>query len=342
MIIISAMVIVMGCLFFNYQVSPISKDTTEIIFEVPVGATYSSLGSSLKEIGLVRSELFFKMYIKLFKPETLEAGKYKLTKSMSMKEILETLESGSKYNPDAFMITIPEGKNMEQIASIIANKTNISESEFLKTINSSEFIDKVISKYWFVTEEVKNKDIRYALEGYLFPSTYELANKDVKVEDIAYKMLNQMEKVLNDYKDEIEGLKYNIHEILTMASIVEYEAILDEDRPLVASVFYNRLDSNMKLQSCATLGYAIGKFKLTYTYKDMQTKSLYNTYYYSGLPVGPGGMPSKESIDASIRPATSDYYYFMANVCDPTSQKTYFSKTLSEHNKKVDKYLTCF
>ena len=97
---------------------------------------------------------------------------------MNMHEIVEALEKGSKYNPDAITLTIPEGKNMEQIAGIIAKETNNTEDEFLTFINSSSFIESVIEKYWFVTTDVKNKNIRYALEGYLFPSTYELANKD--------------------------------------------------------------------------------------------------------------------------------------------------------------------
>ena len=342
LIIISASIIIISCLFFNYQISPISKDDTEIVFEVPKGSTFSSISSKLKEAGLIRSSSFYKLYIKLFRPSTLEAGKYKLNKTMSMHEIVKTLEEGSKYNPDAVMLTIPEGKNMKEIASIVSENTNISSTSFLEVVNDSSFLDEVIENYWFVTDDVKNQNIRYALEGYLFPSTYELQNKDVDAKYIILKMLDQMEKVLNPYKEKITSSKYSVHELLTMASIVEYEAILDEDRALVASVFYNRLDSNMKLQSCATLGYAIGEFKLTYTYQDMQTDSLYNTYYYSGLPVGPGCMPSLESIDAAINPATSDYYYFMANVCDPTSQKTYFAKTYAEHQANVKKYLTCF
>ena len=342
LIILSASIIIISCLFFNYQVSPISKDDTEIIFEVPQGSTFSTIGSKLEEAGLIRSSTFYKIYIKIFTPSTLEAGKYKLNKNMDLHEIIKALESGSKYNPDAVMLTIPEGKNMEQIATIVSENTNISKEDFLATVNDEDLIDELIQKYWFLTDDIKNKDIRYALEGYLFPSTYELQNKDVDSEYIILKMLDQMGKVLDSYKEQIEESEYSVHELLTMASLVEYEAILDEDRPLVASVFYNRLARGQKLQSCATLGYALGEFKLTYTYQDMQIDSPYNTYYYKGLPIGPGCMPSKESIDAAINPATSDYYYFMANVCNPENQKTYFSQTYEEHQAKVNKDLTRF
>ena len=237
------------------------------------------------------------------------------------------------------MLTIPEGKNMKEIASIVSENTNISSTSFLEAVNDSSFLDEVIENYWFVTDDVKNPNIRYALEGYLFPSTYELQNKDVDAKYIILKMLDQMEKVLNPYKEKITSSKYSVHELLTMASIVEYEAILDEDRALVASVFYNRLDSNMKLQSCATLGYAINEWKLTYTNSDFAVDSLYNTYKYYGLPVGPGGMAGEESIKAVIYPDDNDYLYFLANVFDANSNKTYYSKTYSEHQQKCLIYL---
>ena len=342
LIIASAIIIVVSCLFFNYQVSPVSKDDTEIIFNVAEGSTFSSIGGQLKDYGLIRSTSFYRLYIKLFTPSTLEAGYYKLNKNMSLREIIKELETGSKYNPDAVMLTIPEGKNMEQIATIVANSTNISEQAFLETVNDTELVDELIEQYWFLTDDIKNKDIRYALEGYLFPSTYELKDKDVDSKYIILKMLDQMKVVLEPYKEQIEESNYSVHELLSMASLVEYEAILGEDRPLVASVFYNRLAKGDKLQSCATLGYALGEFKLTYTYQDQHIDSPYNTYYYKGLPIGPVCMPSQASIDAAINPAISEYYYFMANVCDSENQKTYFSKTYEEHQEKVNKYLTCF
>lgn len=325
-----------------FQLSPVSKDDTVIEFEVAKGSTYSTLASSLKEAGLIRSPLAYKIYVKVTNPESLEAGKYPLSKNMGVSKIVEVLSGGNTYNPDAVTISIPEGRNIEQVAEYVADVIDLSEEELLEVWDSPEFVDQVIEKYWFVTDEVKNEDIRHPLEGYLFPSTYELTSKEVSAEYVAYRMLDQMDVVLSKYREDIEASRYSVHELLTMASIVEYEAILDEDRPVVAGVFYNRLAIDMKLQSCATLGYAIGEWKLTYTTKDMNTDSKYNTYYYYGLPVGPGGMPSKASIEAAIYPDSNDYYYFMANVCDATSQKTYFAKTLAEHEENVRKYLTCF
>lgn len=326
---------------YFYMLSPMSNKEKEVIITVKSGETYTSLANDLSDMGLIHSSLFFKLYIKLSKINYLEAGSYKLNENMNVIEIVKILSEGKSFNPDAINITIPEGKHIVEIASIISNITNIDKDVYLNTWNSTTFIDNAIEKYWFITDDIKNNDIRYALEGYLFPSTYELLNKDVSAEYIAYKMLDQMKIILDKYKDKIEESKYSVHELLTLASIVEYEAILDEDRPIIAGIFYNRLDINMKLQSCATVGYAIGEWKITYTTKDLQTVSPYNTYYYSGIPIGPGDSPSEKSIEAVLYPTASNYYYFMADVCS-SNPKTYFEKTFKEHEADAEKYLTCF
>ena len=256
-------------------------------------------------------------------------------------DIVDKFMEGNSYNPDIVTFTIPEGKHLEEIAEIISSKTNHSKEELLKAWDDKGFVNEVIDNYWFVTDVVTDIGIRYALEGYLYPDTYEILNKDVSCEHIAYKMLDQMEKVLEEYRSDIENGEYTVHELLTMASIIEHEAILDDDRNVIASVFYNRLENNMKLQSCATIGYAIDEWKLTYSSVDLNTDSPYNTYYYSGLPIGPGNMPSKKSIEAALYPEETNYFYFLANVCDETDNKTYFSETYNEHVIKKNKYLTC-
>lgn len=334
------LVSLIGVYFF--EIGPVSKkkDTKDIVIEK--GSSYVTIASLLKENHLIKSELFYKLYVKMNQPKSLEAGTYKLSESMGVSGIIKVFEKGNTYNPDAVSLTVPEGRHIEQVAEYASNVTNHSKDELLASWDNKDFLNTVIEKYWFVTEEILNQKIRHPLEGYLFPSTYELQNKDVTPEYIAYKMLDQMGVILNKHKEEIEKSKYSIHELLTMASIVEYEAILDEDRPVVAGVFYNRLNIDMKLQSCATLGYAINNWKLTYSAYDLNVDSAYNTYFYAGLPVGPGGMPSEKSIEAAIYPSSHDYYYFMANVCDKNSQKTYFAKTYAEHNANVRKYLTCF
>ena len=325
---------------YNFMIGKVSNNDDEVEFTVEVGTNYLSLSEELKKSNLVKSKFFYELYIKIHKPDMLYAGTYLLSEDKSVKEIVDAFSTGTTYNPDAINVTLKEGIHIEDIARIVAESTNKTQNEYITYWNSEEFLDKVIDKYWFITDEIKNSELKYALEGYFFPSTYELLNKDVDEEYVAYKLLDQMEIVLNKYKEDIESSNYSVHELLTLASIIENEAILDEDRAVISSVFYNRLESGMKLQSCATVGYAIGEWKLFYTERDLAVDSPYNTYYYYGLPVGPGNNPGEKSIKASIYPEETNYYFFLADVCSE-NPKTYFSETQAEHSQKANQYLTC-
>lgn len=348
LIIVVSVVIVLvvgSLLLYNISLSPVSSSTNKIEVIVEKGSTYLSVADVLKEENLIKSKLAYKIYIKLNSPKALEAGKYELSESMSVKEIVTLLEKGSDYNDDTITLTIPEGRHIADVADLASKITNNSASDLITLWDSQEFIDKVINKYWFVTNEVRKKDIKHPLEGYFFPSTYELLNEDVDGEYIAFKLLDQMKIVLDKYKDEIEDSEYSVHEVLTLASIVEHEAILDKDRPIIAGVFYNRLKKDMLLQSCATVGYAIDEWKLSYSSADLNVNSPYNTYYYAGLPIGPGNLPSEESLKATLNPDETEYLYFIADVCHDgygVDDKVYYSKTFEQHESYIAKYLTCY
>lgn len=335
-IIFLVVLIILTCGSYKIGTSSVSKDSFEVKITIPKESTYLSISNLLKENNLIRSESFYKIYIKIFKPDNLKAGIYTLNRNMNVKEIVDTLEGNVKS--EEITITIPEGKHIEEVAEIISSKINMSKEDILLYWQNEEVLNSLIDKYWFLTDVIKKEGIRYSLEGYFFPDTYSIL-KESKIEDITYKMLDKMDEVLSKYKEEISNSKFKVHEILTLASIVEHEAILDSDRPMIAGVFINRLDKSMKLQSCATVGYAINEWKLSYNYKDLQTDSPYNTYFYEGLPIGPGNMPGELSIEAVLRPTKHDYYYFLANVNDKDSKKTYYSKTYSEHRQKCVKYL---
>ena len=335
-IIFLVVLIILICGSYKIGTSSVSKDSFEVKITIPKESTYLSISNLLKENNLIRSESFYKIYIKIFKPDNLKAGIYTLNRNMNVKEIVDTLEGNVKS--EEITITIPEGKHIEEVAEIISSKINMSKEDILLYWQNEEVLNSLIDKYWFLTDVIKKEGIRYSLEGYFFPDTYSIL-KESKIEDITYKMLDKMDEVLSKYKEEISNSKFNVHEILTLASIVEHEAILDSDRPMIAGVFINRLDKSMKLQSCATVGYAINEWKLSYDYSDLQTDSPYNTYFYKGLPIGPGNMPGELSIEAVLRPTKHDYYYFLANVNDKDSKKTYYSKTYSEHRQKCVKYL---
>lgn len=334
-IVVVAIVVVCGG--YKYAISPVSKNDKEVIFEVTENSTYLTIAEKLKENNLIRSINFYKVYIKIFKPNNLQKGTYKLNENMGVKGIIDKLESNDAVL-DTTTFTIPEGKHIKDVAEVLETKTKYTKEEWLEYWNSDDFINEVITKYWFITDDVKDNNLRYNLEGYFFPATYEIF-KNSTMKEISYKMLDKMDEVLSKYKDVINESKYSIHDILTLASIVEYEAILDNDRPMVAKVFLNRLDLGMKLESCATVGYALDDWKLSYTYNDLQIDSPYNTYMYYGIPVGPGGLAGEASIKAVLYPDDNDYLYFLANVYDSNANKTYYSKTYSEHKEKCLLYL---
>ena len=327
-----AIIILNFCIFYNINLKAVSSKSTEVDFMVDSGSTYYSVISKLKDEGLIRSELCFKLYIKFNKVNDIEAGTYKLNKNMSVSEIVDIFKKGNTYNPDAIVITFKEGKNMRSIASTISEYTNNTETDVYNTLKDKDYLNTLINEYWFITDVILNENIYYSLEGYLYPDTYEFKNKDVNVKEIFKSMLDEMDKNLSKYKTDILSSNYYIHELLTLASIVELEGSKSNDRSGIAGVFYNRLKNNQPLGSDVTTYYA-AKIELSdrdLYQTEINDKNDYNTrsnYLAGKLPIGPISNPSIESIKASLYPEKHDYYYFVSDV----NGKTYFSKTYEEH-----------
>lgn len=330
--------IFLGGFIYNYELSPVSRDSEKVIVEIKEGSIYS-IGDTLYKEGLIRNTLIFKVYVKVNGVNSLKASTYELDKNMSLKEIIKVLEAGNGYNPDEITIIFKEGLNVRKIAKLVEENTNNSYDDFMKLMNDSDFIDKKIDEYWFLTDSIKNSKIYYPLEGYLFPETYAFLNKDVTVEDIVDTMLKEMGKVLEGYKDKIENSEYNIHELMTLASIVELEGASADDRASVAGVFYNRLHDGWVLGSYVTTYYylKIDDFKQSLNgNKNLYTcDNAYNTRCTSfvGLPVGPISNPGKESIDAVINYKKHNYYYFVADC----NKKTYLNKDATGHYNTIQK-----
>ena len=181
-----------------------------------------------------------------------------------------------------------------------------------------------------LTDEIFQKDIKYPLEGYLFPATYDFEEEKPSLETIVTAMLKQTEKVLQEYEAQMTEQEFSAHKLLTMASLLEEEATAKVDRSKIASVFYNRLDVGMPLQTDPTVLYAKGEHKNSVYYKDLEVNSPYNTYKYKGLPPGPIANAGKASIKAALEPDKTDYLYFLAT---PEGDVLY-SQTLAEHNTK--------
>lgn len=331
-IIIAVITVVM--MYFN-GIKSVSKDSVEVLFTVNENETFSTLADDLKKNDLIKSELYYKIYVKLNKPTNLQKGVYTLNKNMSVKQIVNVLGSGSTY-VETIRITFKEGKNMRNYIKLISEKTNITEDAILNKLKDTAYLDKLITKYWFLKADIKNSNLYYSLEGYLYPDTYEF-KKDATIEEIFETMLDNTDSKLKKYESSLLNSKYSIHELMTLASIVELESV-GNDRAGVAGVFYNRLNSKMSLGSDVTTYYGakIEMSERDLTQAELNQTNGYNTRVSSmagKLPIGPICNPSILSIDAVLNPTSSNYYYFVAD----KNKKTYYSKTYNEHLATIQK-----
>lgn len=335
-LIIVSIILILGCIYFN-GINSVTNKSKKIVFEIEQGETYSSIANDLKEKKLIKSEFFYKVYVKIFKPNNLQAGIYNLNQNMSVDEIVDTLSSGTISSDNLINITFKEGINMRAIVNIITKNTNIKADEIYSLLSDETYLNELIKNYWFIEDNIKNKNIYYSLEGYLFPDTYQV-DKNGSLKDIFKVMLNNMKDKLEPYKRDIQNSKYTPHELLTIASIVEMEAANSDDRYGVAGVFYNRLNGGESLGSDVTTYYGA---KIEVSERDLYQKEIdeYNAYNTRNtkmagkLPIGPICIPSLESIKAVINPTKHNYYYFVAD----KNKKTYFSVTGSQHVNTVAK-----
>ena len=322
-------------MIYNCELKPVGTSNNKKDFIVEKGETYISIASKLKSANLIRSELAYKVYLKLNNLKPLDAGKYQLSEDMSVEKIVNTLGAGSNYNNDTISITFKEGKNMRYIASLIEEKTNNKAEDVFTLLKNDTYIENLISEYWFLTDEIKNKEIYYPLEGYLFPDTYEFLNKDVKVETIFKKMLDHLSGKLEPFRSEIEESNYSIHKLITLASIVELEGATSKDRAGVAGVFYNRLNSGWALGSDVTTYYAekIDDWSQGLTWKALDSCNSYNTRgpCVKGLPVGPICNPGLESLASVFEPESHNNYFFVADC----NGKTYLNKDATSHERTI-------
>lgn len=338
LVVFTTVILALG-IYYKVNMTGTSNSDTKKIVNIEKGSI-DSIAKTLKDNNLIKNVSLFKVYIKLTNKSNLKAGIYELSENMGVEKIVKILEEGTKYNPNEISITFKEGINIRKIATLISENTNNSYDDVIKKASDETFIDTLINKYWFLTEDIKNKNIYYSLEGYLFPDTYRFNNREVTTEEIFTKMLDEMDKKLSKYKDEINKSDLSVHEIITLASVVELEGAKATDRKGVAGVFYNRLASSAypTLGSDATTYYAskIDDWSYSLTYKELNDcKNKYNTRCSSntGLPVGPICNPGIESIEATINPDKHEYYYFVADC----KGKVYLTKNSTEHNNIINK-----
>lgn len=343
LIIISSIILIIligglsSYLYISSALKPVNpKSEEEINVEIPLGSSSSEIANILEEKGIIKDKRVFRFFIKFKNYSGFQAGDYTLSPSLTLHEIVEELQSGKIIDEPTHTVTIPEGKTLEQIASIFANKFEFTKEEFMTTVNDEDYLNELIDKFPnLLTEDILNEQIQVPLEGYLFPITYDFYEDEPTIETIVEMMIEQTNDIFENYHDLVVEQDMSVHEILTLAAVVERESKFSEDRPKVAQVYLNRLAKNMKLQSDITAFYGIDH-KAVVTYEDIEVKTPYNTYVIDGLPVGPIASPSIESIEGVLQPEGDDFsylYYFSR-----PNGETFYSETLEEHGVIKEKY----
>lgn len=332
LVVLLAVILLILGISWVYLASPVDKnDKKDIEVEITKGISVVKISTILKEEKLIRSKTLFKVYIKLYSNKTLKAGNYMLNRSMSLSEIVEVLEEGSKFDSSTLKLTFKEGQRITDYAKVVADSTNNNYEDVIAIFKDKNYMSELINKYWFLTNNILQDGIYYPLEGYLAPDTYYFKDSDVDPKEIIERMLDEMNKELTEYR---VSLGDNVHYYLTMASIVELEGKTLEDRQNIMGVFNNRISAGMHLGSDVTTYYAFqASMSTKLTSEQYNTANPYNTRPTSkvGPPIGPICNPDLTSIQASINPINNNYLYFVAD----SNGKVYYSRTIDEQNKVI-------
>lgn len=346
--IIIVLLILLGVGVFNLYsgLQPVSSTSEEVAFEIEEGSTARSVAESLEQQGIIKNADVAYTYARIFNLTDVKQGLFTLDKSWDIKQMWTYLNDQNAAKKDEALVTIIEGDWAKDAASKFAEVTNVSSDDLLALWNNREWIESQKEKYPFITDDMFKDGVRIYLEGYLAPNTYYIP-KETTAEEITTTLLDQTLSVYNKYADDIANSGHSIADIYTMASIIQYEAGTNpDDLAKVASVFYNRLNQGMALQSSVTVCYAIDFDKLEDNWQSCEInsefESPYNTYKYTGLTPGPIENAGEAALEAAIHPAETNYLYFMAEVCDGQDGTVHYAETLDEHNANVSKYLTCY
>lgn len=322
---------IIGFVFYQQGISAVSSNDDEVIVNIESGSTATQMLNTLDEAGLVKNKLCGKIFLKFHHFDNLQANTYVFKKNMSLSQIFSIMENPEFEYILKSQLTIKEGNTIPEVAKSFAEILNISSDEVIQQWNQKDYLSKLIDEYWFIDESILDPDLLYPLEGYLYPETYYVTQQDPTVESLTKLALDMMDEKLKVYQDDIDKLKWTPHQFLTFASIVERESLFDEDRAKIAGVFMNRLNANMLLQSDITVNYAWQRTGVDVSIDHLKIDSKYNTYKYTGLPVGPISTISQVTLDACAHYEKSDYLFFFAKE-DGT---VLYSKTYEEHQQVV-------
>ena len=303
-----------------YADTPANVNTLQnVIVNVRPGQTLRTTADILRQANLIESRLKFILISRIKGLDKhLKAGEYLLSAAMPPRQILEIMVKGEV---NLHKLTVPEGYSIPQIAMLVESAKFGTKIDFIKTAT-----DTVLAS--------KNGIVGATFEGYLFPDTY-FFPREVAMEQIISAMVNRFWSVFTtEWKVQAKDLGFTVHQIVTLASIIEKETGAAFERPIISSVFHNRLKKKMRLESDPTVIYGIKNFDGNLTRKHLSTHTPYNTYKIKGLPAGPIANPGRASLEAALYPERSVFIYFVSK----KDNTHYFSTNLKEHNQAVRKY----
>lgn len=356
--LISAIIIALiatGFFVYRYvdsSIKPLDSSSKKYItVDIPEGSGNKYIGQILEKSGVIKSATVFNYYTKFKNYSNFQSGYYNLQPSMDLDEICKQLKEGGTPQPEKpslGKILVTEGYTIKQISEAVTKNsakkhasTPYTADDFLKVVQDEAFISKMAAKYPKLLGSLPEADkVTYRLEGYLFPATYSYYEK-TSMEDIVEDMISTMDSYMSQYYDTIAASGKSVNDVLTLASLVEKEGSTDDDRRNIASVFYNRMNNNMPLQSNIAILYAMGKLGEETSLAadasiDTSIDSPYNVYTNTGLMPGPVDAPSLSAIEATVNPASTNYYYFVADV---KTGKIYYSENFDDHKANVEKYV---
>ncbi|MBC7529746.1 MAG: endolytic transglycosylase MltG [Chthonomonadaceae bacterium] len=288
---------------------------------IPKGAGATTVSHILERDKIIKSAFAFRTFLKFggggekFKP-----GRYTLKDDLTLSEIAERLNSGPKAEEQLVRVTIPEGYTLKQIAEVMERKKICTAQDFLYLTQDAKGISQLRSEFPLPKE---------TLEGFLFPDTYEFDRKTTANQVVEAMLTNFAARFTRPYLQEIAGRGKTLNEIVTIASLIEREAKVSEDRSRIAGVIENRIAKNMKLEIDATVLYALGKHKNRVLFADLRVESPYNTYRVKGLPPGAIANPGLACLLAALRPEKNEFVYYVAR---PNGAHL-FTRTLAEHEQ---------
>lgn len=339
--IVAVCILIVGAgafLFYQMNLQPVSSTSEVVEFEVKDGDSANLVIERLDEQDLIKNAAVAKLYARFNGLHDIKAGYFQIDASWNTSEVLNYLNDSANAGEHQAMITFREGIWAKDIAKLIEQNLQIPADEMIALWNDDAYIASLIEKYEFLDESILNDQVRVKLEGYLYPETYHFA-LDASKEEITETFLDQFAKVYDELKTDIKASSMSMHDIITLASMVQYESKTEDDMYLISGVFQNRLAIDMTLGSSVTICYALyDDYKNA---EDCEVNSTidspYNTYVHTGLPVGPILNPGKVAILATIHPKANDYLYFMADIYGDGT--VYYAKTQAEHDANVAKYL---